>query len=68
MKFPPPTTTANCTPSFATSAISAGLRSQRKKVRFASPVVDAHSRKPTPLTQQLITNFSRWWRRGIDKV
>ena len=31
-------------------------------------LVDAHSRKPTPLTQQLVTNFSRWWHRGIDRV
>lgn len=34
--------------------------------RAVTVLVDEASRKPTPLTEQIITNLGPWWRRGIE--
>jgi acyl-CoA thioester hydrolase len=31
-------------------------------------LIDETSRKPTPLTAEVIENFQRWRRRGIDGI
>lgn len=34
--------------------------------RTVTVLVDETSRKPTPLTEQIITNLGPWWRRNIE--
>jgi acyl-CoA thioester hydrolase len=29
-------------------------------------LIDEHTRKPTPLTPEIMANFQRWIRRGVD--
>jgi acyl-CoA thioester hydrolase len=31
-------------------------------------LIDEATRKPTPLTAEILANFQRWLRRGMDRV
>jgi acyl-CoA thioester hydrolase len=31
-----------------------------------SVLIDETTRKPTPLTEEIIANMQRWWRRGAE--
>jgi acyl-CoA thioester hydrolase len=31
-------------------------------------LIDEETRKPTPLTEQIVRNFQPWLRRGVDVV
>ena len=33
-----------------------------------SVLIDDATRKPTPLTDEIKTNFERWWRRGVNRA
>jgi acyl-CoA thioester hydrolase len=36
--------------------------------RAVTVLVDETTRKPTPLTEEVISNFQRWWRRGLGQA
>jgi acyl-CoA thioester hydrolase len=31
-----------------------------------SVLIDENNRKPTPLTEEILANFQRWLRRGVE--
>ena len=45
--------------------------SQKKCVASAQSVtvlIDEATRKPTPLTEEIVGNFQRWLRRGVERI